>query len=316
MVNNIITNKKPAYNDIFIRIIFSLFAAHFIVVYGDTADISTIIRHFSYYNALVSSFIIAFLVLYYLWMITRYLDKKLDWFVKTKSRIFAQLLLGVLPPALIAAGLAAIYFRMYGYSIDETAYFSADFPVILLFIVIANLYYFIYYMVYHFWPAKTYEPVSSPLGHQAESQAQIEVRPASTDMTEPDSSSAPKDWKEVYIVNTATKSIPVKASDICYFYRTNGCNFLRTFTGDDFPISEGLKDIEAQFNPEFFFRINRQVIVNFEACSYFSNGDREGTLVVELSPPLIVDKEVKNKAIATVSEDRIKSFKAWMARLF
>ncbi|MDR2272027.1 MAG: LytTR family transcriptional regulator [Sphingobacterium sp.] len=312
MVNSIITNDKPVYNDIFLRIIFSLFAAHFIVVYGDSADIGTIIRHFSYYNALISSFIIAFLVLYYLWMITRYLDKKLDWFSKTKERILAQVVLGILPPAAIAAGLAALYFRMYGYSIEETAYFSADFPVIMLFIFIANLYYFIYYMIFHFWPAKVKQaPV--PRMHAVAPESTISDDPGILEVLE-QPAPAIKEWREIYIVNTATKSIPVRATEISYFYRTNGCNFLRTFSGEDYAITEGLKDIEAQFNPELFFRINRQVIVNFEACSYFANGDREGSIIVELSPPLVVDKDAKNKAIATVSEDRVRSFKAWMAR--
>ncbi|RKE47155.1 LytTR family DNA-binding domain-containing protein [Sphingobacterium detergens] len=311
MINSSIDNNKPVYNDIFIRIIFSLFAAHFIIVYGDSADISTIIRHFNYYNALVASFIIAFLVLYYLWLITRYLDKKLDWFQKTKSRILAQLLLGFFPPALIAAGLAAIYFRMYGYTISETGYFSADFPVILLFIFMANLYYFIYYIVFHFWPAKHPKQHTEPARIVVVNEPEIAVADEPVlRVVEP----TEKEWREIYIVNTATKSIPVKATDIAYFYRTNGCNFLRTFVGDDYPISEGLKDIEAQFSSEIFFRINRQVIVNIEACSFFSNGDREGTVVIDLSPPLIVDKEAKNKAVATVSEDRIKSFKAWLSR--
>lgn len=310
MVNNNIDNNKPVYNDILIRIIFSLFAAHFIIVYGDPEDITTIIRHFDYYNALVASFIIAFLVLYYLWLITRYLDKKLDWFQNTKGRILAQLFLGVFPPALIAAGLAAIYFNMYGYSISETAYYSSDFPVILLFIVIANLYYFIYCMIFHFWPAKD---------HMDKSLATVKLPSLPTEEPQPEETLAapgitPKDWREIYIVNTATKSIPIKAIDIAYFYRTNGCNFLRTFSGDDYPIPEGLKDIEAQFNPEIFFRINRQVIVNIEACSFFSIGDREGTLILDLNPPLIIDKDAKNKAIATVSEDRIRNFKIWMSR--
>lgn len=314
MINRNTVNSKPVYNDIFLRILFSLFAAHFIVVYGDTNDIGTIIRHFNYYNALVVSFIIAFLVLYFLWLITRYLDKKLDWLEHIHKRIIAQVLLGIAPPALIAAGLATIYFRMYGYSIFETPYFSADFPVILVFITMANVYYFIYYMVFHFWPKNAGTPVIYEHTQQLTSiQAGQEiVSPPEAEIAETDIS--PKVWRETYLVQTATKSIPIKITEIAYFYRLNGCNFLRTFNNEDYPISEGLKDIEAQFSPELFFRINRQVIVSIGACSFFRNGDREGTLIVDLSPVLTVDRETSNGTLATVSEDRVKGFKAWIGK--
>lgn len=307
------------YRDIWIRIFLSFFAAHFIVVYGDTEQLTKIVRNLDYYNALIASFAIAFLVFYYLWLVTNYLDYHLDWYEKTGKRILAQIGLGIIPPAVIAAGLAAVYFKMYGYTIAETEYFSADFPVIVLLILIANLYYFIFYMVRNFWPDKKgivqnnnnlAESKSTSFAQQKEATVTAAVYEEEKEIP----CTIIKDYREVYLVQTATKSIPVKAAEIAYFYRTNGCNFLRTFAGNDYPISEGLKDIEAQFDPALFFRINRQVIVNFEACSFFVNGDREGTLIVNLSPALIVDKEAKNKAISTVSEDRIKSFKAWLAR--
>lgn len=307
------------YRDIWIRILLSLFAAHFIVVYGDAEQLSNIVKNLDYYNALIASFTIAFLVFYYLWLVTNYLDYHLDWYEKTGKRIVAQIGLGVIPPALIAAGLAAVYFKMYGYTISETEYFSSDFPVIVLLILIANLYYFIFYMVRNFWPNKR---VSSLVTEPELDDSTLSVLHESgiTDVSLVDQSETnyasivTKDYREIYIVNTATKSIPIKATEIAYFYRTNGCNFLRTFAGEDYPIPEGLKDIEGQFDPGLFFRINRQVIVNFEACSFFTNGDREGTLIIDLAPPLIIDKDAKNKAIATVSEDRIKSFKAWLSR--
>ncbi len=307
------------YRDLWARIFLSLIAAHFIVVYGDGEQLSKIIRNLDYYNALIASFSIAFLILYYLWLVTTYLDRHLDWYKKTGKRIFAQIALGVVTPALIAAGLAAVYFKMYGYDISETEYFAADFPVIVLLILIANLYYFIFYMVRNFWPGS-----KTKAEHKAaafESISFASVKPAIVEISLPKIKTgieveepAAKEYREIYIVNMATKSIPLKATDIAYFYRTNSCNFLRTFAGEDYPITEGLKDIEAQFDPVLFFRINRQVIVNFEACSYFANGDREGTLIVDLAPPLILDKDAKNKAITTVSEERIKSFKAWLAR--
>jgi len=56
------------------------------------------------------------------------------------------------------------------------------------------------------------------------------------------------------------------------------------------------------------------MIVHIDACSYYQNGDREGTLIVDLSPPLTIDSGAKNRTISTISEEKIKSFKAWIAR--
>lgn len=48
------------------------------------------------------------------------------------------------------------------------------------------------------------------------------VQPLETGIEDPNE----KAWREVYIVNTATKSIPIKAADICYFYQ----GFIETIT--------------------------------------------------------------------------------------
>lgn len=310
---------NPAYKDIFIRIVLSLLAAHFIVTFGDEESIEQIISNFNYYNALLASFIISFLLLYIIWLFTRYLDGKFDWQQHTVKRIIAQVVLGIILPAGFSVLLAWIYFRMYGYDISETPYFSSDFPVIVLLLCLANLYYFIYYLVFHFWPKRSSEQQEEADTSQVSDETITEIPPAPTESQDnvPNTTlveNTGKVWREIYIVNTPTRSIPIKAKDVCYFYRINGCNFLRTFAKEDFVIPEFLKDLEDQFSPDYFFRINRQMIVNIEACSSFRNGDKEGTLIIELNPPFTADKDGKDRSMATVSEERVKNFKIWMDR--
>lgn len=302
--------KAPAYKDVWIRLLLSLIAAHFIVTIGEQEDISQIISYFNYYNALIASFIIAFLLLYIIWLFTRYLDTKLDWQQKTVQRIVAQIGLGIVMPSLCAVLLAWVYFRMYGYQISETTYFSNDFPVIVLLLVVANIYYFLYYMIYHYWPAGSDQHKAgaqdAPLvtDEQMQTVAENDPKPAVEE----------KNQREIYIVNTPTRSIPIKAADICYCYRLSGCNFLKTFTGEAYIISDSLKDLEQQLSPELFFRINRQMIVNFNACTSFAAGDREGTLYLHLDPALEKGDDPKVRAMAMVSEDRVASFRSWIKR--
>lgn len=292
MVKSSTTNNKPAYNDIFIRIILSLIAAHFIVVYGDTNDIGTIIRHFNYYNALVVSFIIAFLVLYFLWLITRYLDRKLDWLQRTNKRIAAQFLLGIMPPALLAAGLASIYFRMYGYKITETPYFSADFPVILLLIFLANIYYFLYYLIATFWPRD--HPSIVPINTVEQIQPVTNTAIAEQDR-----------YRKIILVHTPLKSIPVPVKEIGYFFRENKQNYLRKIDGEVYEVNTSLDELEAVLDPKDFFRINRQMIICFSSCKEIrpTAGPR---LELELLPAF-------NDAVL-VSETKVTAFKSWIER--
>lgn len=292
MVNSITNQNKPAYKDIFLRVILSLFAAHFIVVYGDTNDIGTIIKNFNYYNALVSSFVIAFLVLYYVWMITRYLDTKLDWFHDTNKRIAAQLALGVVPTTLISVLLAWIYFSMYGYKITETPYFDSDFPVILLFIFFANIYYFLYYLIATFWPRDNPEGLASEVTGD---EHKTFLNPA------PEAGA----FRKVILVHTPLKSIPVPVEEISYFFRESRQNYLRKKDGEIYEVGSSLDELEAGLDPLVFFRINRQMIISFLSCKEIrpTSGPR---LELQLLPAF-------NETVL-VSETKVAAFRSWIER--
>lgn len=288
MEDRVYTNEnRPVYNDVFKRIILALVGAHFIVVYGDHDDIGKIIRHFDYYNAMVASFVIAFLVLYYIWMITRYLDARLDWFQDTNKRIAAQLALGVAPPAAIAVMLAWVYFSMYGHDIRDTPYFDSDFPVILLFIFLANIYYFLYYLVVSFWPRDDIE-LSTKNYQRFEKN--------------PNDVIASPEYKRVIMVHTLTKSIPVPIEEIAYFFREHKQNFLRKKDGETFDINIPLDELEAGLDPSDFFRINRQMIICFSSCKEIKpSGAR---LELGVLPEF--------KDLIAVSETKVAAFKKWM----
>ena len=291
MENMVYTNvNRPVYNDVFYRVILALFGAHFIVVYGDKEDIGKIIRHFNYYNAMVVSFVIAFLILYYIWMITRYLDRKLDWFQDTNKRIGAQIILGIVPAAAISVLLAWVYFSMYGHKITETPYFDSDFPIIMLFIFIANIYYFLYYLIASFWPNAPGARLQSP------------------DEQVPPLSSAPVEterYRQIILVHTPLKSIPVPVDEIGYFFRENKRNFLRKHDGEIFELNTSLDELESSLDPIDFFRINRQMIICFSSCKEIrpTTGPR---LELQLLPAF-------NDTVL-VSETKVQAFKRWIER--
>lgn len=75
--------------------------------------------------------------------------------------------------------------------------------------------------------------------------------------------------RKVFIVHTTTKSVPVSVEDICYFFREGGHNFLRTFERVDYLIPQSLNEVQQKLDKRQFFRVNRQLIINYKACRDF-----------------------------------------------
>ena len=95
------------------------------------------------------------------------------------------------------------------------------------------------------------------------------------------------------------KSIPTR--DVAYFYYQDGLSYLKT-DQYDLPTDYTLDQLTDELDPETFYRINRQFIVNIGAIreihSYFNS-----RLLLTLSPPTETD--------IIVSRERVLGFKVW-----
>ncbi|HMG67210.1 MAG TPA: LytTR family DNA-binding domain-containing protein, partial [Chitinophagaceae bacterium] len=111
--------------------------------------------------------------------------------------------------------------------------------------------------------------------------------------------------KEVIVVQEGAKNIPLPVETICYFYHDGEYNFVRTCDREDFVITQALDEIQHQLPDKQFFRVNRQMIVNFAACQHF-----EPLLFGKLK--LLVIPETKEPVI--ISQKRAKLFKEWIER--
>lgn len=138
---------RVTYNDLYFRIITSVAAGHFIVIFGTKIPFFTAITMPGYYIALAGSAIIAFLLVSAVWYVTSWLDKRYDWYEHPYQRSAYQFLFGIVLSALLAFGLAALYFYVRGVNILDTLYLSIDYPVIVLLLLISNAYYLIHYLV-------------------------------------------------------------------------------------------------------------------------------------------------------------------------
>jgi len=126
--------------------------------------------------------------------------------------------------------------------------------------------------------------------------------------------------KEVIVVDTLTQTIPVKTETISYFFILQSSVFVRindmANMEDSYRLTYNLKELEDTLDKRLFFRINRRMIVNFNACRYYKPGKNK-TLDLMLEPmPYENGAKIpsEHERLCIVSEDRVAAFRIWMDR--
>jgi hypothetical protein len=275
--------KPVAYNDLYFRIIISLIAAHIIVTFGAKESLFLLLISWFYYRSLILSFVIAFLLISGVYLATIKLDKHYDWQRQTAKRIGLQAVFGLVLPSVCAFLLAAVYFGIFGYNILDTYYLRFDFPVIVIMLILLN----IYYLAFYFYKRGQY----------------FETRLRSAGISV-DAIDGQKN-KEVIVVQEGNKNIPLLVESICYFYHDGHYNFVRTNDREDFIIAQTLDEMQLQLSDKQFFRVNRQMLVNFTACQHYEPIEY-GKLKLLVTP---VTKEP-----VIVSQKKARLFKEWIGR--
>ncbi|WP_442587698.1 LytR/AlgR family response regulator transcription factor [Pedobacter sp. AW31-3R] len=72
-------------------------------------------------------------------------------------------------------------------------------------------------------------------------------------------------YKQTLLIYYREKIIPVKVVDICYIYAAAGLVTLRTLSNQDYTLPYTIDQMENMLNPQSFFRVNRQFIINRES---------------------------------------------------
>ncbi len=70
------------------------------------------------------------------------------------------------------------------------------------------------------------------------------------------------DYQKRFLIRFGDTIKAVEVTDVAYFYTENKINYLQTFDRKTYPIDQNLDQVEAIIDPNAFFRINRQFIVN------------------------------------------------------
>src|SRR5690606_21138473 len=71
--------------------------------------------------------------------------------------------------------------------------------------------------------------------------------------------------KQRIITYRKDEMIAINTDVIAYVYLENGLSLLRTFSNENFSLNGSLDDVYKQLDPDRFYRVNRQLIINISA---------------------------------------------------
>lgn len=114
-----------------------------------------------------------------------------------------------------------------------------------------------------------------------------------------------KEYKTRFLIATGTKLYSINIADVAFVYTRERQHFLKTFSGGDYPVDNNLDELETQLNPEHFFRVNRQFIINHAAIDQvFAWFD--GKIKLQVKPVAYED--------IIISRLRATDFKKWLGK--
>ncbi|MBI3233582.1 MAG: LytTR family transcriptional regulator [Bacteroidetes bacterium] len=207
------------------------------------------------------------------------MDSKHDWRKNTNERIFWQFLFAVILPVLVDLGLMSIYSAFLGEVFIESRFFLVDFPIIVSFIILLNMYYVIHYLI------KTEPKVG------IEDEKNVESKTTTT--------------LTIHYDRTFVQLYP---KDILCFYRS-GKNLIKVVTNErEYTTKDtlSLSALETEYFDKEFLRINRGVIINMRTVSGFSPRDDRGLNVLFHEPIPVNDSQTD---LFIVSGKYIRQFK-------
>ncbi|MBR3012727.1 MAG: response regulator transcription factor [Bacteroidales bacterium] len=111
------------------------------------------------------------------------------------------------------------------------------------------------------------------------------------------------EYKERFVVSVGERIIPVKTSDIAYFYSKDKYNYLADTSGAHYIVDASLDTIAAELDPRKFFRISRGCIVSMPAIR---------SVTRQFGGRLRIDAEPGPPFEMTVARARVDDFLAWL----
>jgi DNA-binding LytR/AlgR family response regulator len=113
-------------------------------------------------------------------------------------------------------------------------------------------------------------------------------------------------YKSRFLVKSGTRYRSFQTGEISYFHICERSVFLRDNSGKDSGIDYSLDHLQKVLDPERFFRINRDCIINLDSIALMHS--------YSSSRLQLILKNEKENDIFVVSRDKVTDFKKWIDR--
>lgn len=111
------------------------------------------------------------------------------------------------------------------------------------------------------------------------------------------------DGNSRHLVKIGHRFRVIPYSEVAYYYIENKIVYLKSFSSKKLPLNYTLEELEEMISPTAFFRINRQMILNYHAIKKMTAASKS-RLQIEVAPPF-------NEKIFS-STSRSGQFKEWL----
>jgi len=112
-------------------------------------------------------------------------------------------------------------------------------------------------------------------------------------------------YKKRFLVNIGSRIKSVETGSVAFFYSMEKSTFICTRDGHHYPVEFSLENLQSLLDPDVFFRINRQYVINYE-CIEKIHVLSQSRIKVELVPAADDD--------LLVSTAKTHRFRLWLDR--
>lgn len=112
-------------------------------------------------------------------------------------------------------------------------------------------------------------------------------------------------YKSRFIINMGNKLVTIEINQIAFFYSLEKSTFLTTFEEKEYPLDYSLNNLEKMVDPDTFFRINRQTLMNFNSIK---------TIHVLSKSRIKLELKIKHEGDTFVSFAKSSDFRKWLDR--
>ncbi len=309
------SSELTPYRDFWARLITSIVISLFLTFLGSSsfADIISITKGKYFIPDILAGIMLVFIVTTYINIITSYLDIQYPWNKNFTTRIFYQIVAGIMIPSFFVLFYMYTYLLIImGYKKEDVDFFYTELPIGILFIIFWN---FLYVGFYFYQKSKEQKVELESLKEKLFTLQNVKPGPDTLQISdiqkEPGTDDEDEEYKEqsksdkinILIAVSGNKNIPIPVETIAYFYKNGNYTTLKTFQSDTYLLNHSLEELSRVLEDNLFFRANRQFIINLKACQYFTN-EENGKLAVHLSP--------SHEESIIISQKRASAYKEWL----